>query len=233
MQQKVEDIVGDPTLGGFLSEALPKRAKPLGTGAFSVVVAHPRKESRVIKVTYDEGAFAYLTAELSSRHAPKVFRAAPIGRNALGMPVFAIEMERLLPYEKRRDSCGIGLKKLRRQIVQLASAYDTDPTTCEDVEARAWADVFRWLARRGDWPVSIRRYFGCLSQFFADWADFDGMLHGGATLVFDRVHRRNLGLRADGTPVFLDPVYASEANEALDMLSSSRSTGRALLRLVA
>ena len=209
--ETVEEILGPGrTLGEFLPKALPRDARPLGTGSFSAVFVHPSNPRRVVKVTCDEGSYRYLTEGINSQHAPRVYKAALLGQNEWDLPVFAIEMERLNPCrffdEPLRSVCDKVYDLLEtRHTGRIANDF------CSDSDFSGWADLLRAVA--GDRPFgrqcrqvprSVAGYFRQLASFFE--ASEEEAESQDELLMFDGTASRNVGVRDDGTFVFFDPV---------------------------
>ena len=206
MSETVEDILGpNRALGEFLPKALPRDARPLGTGSFSAVFISPANARRVVKVTCDEGSYRYLTAGLGSRHAPRVYRAALLGQNKQNLPVFAVEMERLNPCQSF-DKPLRNIKRVFRTAYSLLSddgAYDCHHSF------EGWGCRLRTVASDRRLPWSIADYFMRLASFFEtceEEAESPDEL-----LAFDGLTRENAGVRDDGTLVFFDPVCGQAA----------------------
>ena len=192
------------TLSGFLSRPLAKEAKPLGQGHFGVVFEHPERADRVIKVTCDTASRDYLLAGTDNPHIPRVFGHKLIGMNGLGLDLHAFEMERLAPVSQKSSP----------DIRALISDLDDELSSTfilsgNELDNEGWAHALleascvSWLQR------SIAGYLCDLGELF-----LSGRLQPGSRL--DYLGVGNTGERADGTPVFYDPVYSRVVARVLE-----------------
>ena len=228
--ETVEEILGPGrTLAEFLPKALSRDDKPLGTGSFSAVFAHPSNPRRVVKVTCDEGSYRYLTAGMDGRHTPRVYKAALLGQNEWNLPIFAIEMERLGPCTQSRYFD----EPLRSVCYKLYGLRETHHAACV-VDAGGvdkfvgWADILRTVAGDRQLPRSVTGYFRQLASFFQ--ASEEEAESRDELLMFDGTASRNVGVRDDGTFVFFDPVCGYAAYRRAQDCDGDEWDGHAPLR---
>lgn len=233
--ETVEEILGPGrTLGEFLPKALPRDARPLGTGSFSAVFVHPSNPRRVVKVTCDEGSYRYLTAGIGGRHTPRVYKAALLGQNEWDLPVFAIEMERLGPCrffdEPLRSVCDkvYDLLETRHTGRAAGNAGRTADEFGSDSNFNGWADLLRAVAGDRQLPRSVAGYLRQLASFFE--ACEEEAESQDELLMFDGTASRNVGVRDDGTFVFFDPVCGYAAYRRAENYDGDEWSGHAPLR---
>ena len=233
--ETVEEILGPGrTLGEFLPKALPRDARPLGTGSFSAVFVHPSNPRRVVKVTCDEGSYRYLTAGIGGRHTPRVYKAALLGQNEWDLPVFAIEMERLGPCrffdEPLRSVCDkvYDLLETRHTGRAAGNAGRTADEFGSDSNFNGWADLLRAVAGDRQLPRSVAGYLRQLASFFE--ACEEEAESQDELLMFDGTASRNVGVRDDGTFLFFDPVCGYAAYRRAENYDGDEWSGHAPLR---
>ena len=180
---------------------VPVGTRLLGRGSFSAVYEPPTRHNRVLKVGCDPATALYLQADIGGRHVPRVYRRFCLDHTARDLPVFVYEMERLAP--ARRSVLPWSLTRLNKGVEQTQWELRRES---DERWATLWIAILAEAATKAP-TRSVRHYLMGLSSFLASLT----RTHPDLDVVCDGFTRRNVGARADGTPVFFDPVFSQTA----------------------